>query len=76
MLSDFYDEGVYQGSLFEPEPPSYQTKALMTVIDKLNGSGKGKIWFASQGIRQNWSMKRGMLSPQYTTSWVDLPTAK
>lgn len=41
MLSDFYDEGVYQGSLFEPEPPSYQTKALMTVIDKLNGSGKG-----------------------------------
>lgn len=76
MLSDFYDEGVYQGSLFEPEPPSYQSKALMTVIDKLNNSGKGKVWFASQGNKQNWSMKRGMLSPRYTTRWVDLPEAK
>lgn len=76
MLSDFYDEGIYQGSLFEPEPPSYQSKALMTVMDKLNSSGKGKIWFASQGINQDWSMKRSLLSPQYTTNWVDLPKAK
>nr|WP_255365719.1 DUF4113 domain-containing protein [Alishewanella sp. HH-ZS] len=76
MLSDFYDEGMYQGSLFEPEPPRYQSKALMTAIDKLNSSGKGRVWFASQGINQDWSMKRGMLSPQYTTSWVDLPEAK
>ncbi|WP_418338058.1 DUF4113 domain-containing protein [Rheinheimera metallidurans] len=28
------------------------------------------------GIKQDWSMKRGMLSQQYTTSWVDLPQAK
>jgi len=76
MLSDFYDEDMYQGSLFEPEPPARQSEALMTVLDKLNSSGKGKLWFASQGIKQDWSMKRGLLSPQYTTSWVDLPRVK
>lgn len=76
MLSDFYDEGVYQGSLFEPAPPAYQNNALMSTIDKLNSSGKGKIWFASQGIKQDWSMKRGMLSPRYTTHWQELPKVK
>lgn len=76
MLSDFYDDGVYQGSLFEPAPPSYYNKTLMSTIDKLNSSGKGKIWFASQGITQDWSMKRGMLSPRYTTHWQELPKVK
>lgn len=76
MLSDFYDEGVHQCSLFEPVVACNQSKALMSVMDQLNGSGKGKIWFASQGAKQDWAMKRGMLSPQYTTSWGDLPKAK
>lgn len=76
MLADFYDDGVYQGSLFEPTPPSYYNKTLMSTIDKLNSSGKGKIWFASQGITQDWSMKRGMLSPRYTTHWQELPKVK
>lgn len=76
MLSDFYDDGVYQGSLFEPAQPSYHNKTLMSTIDKLNSSGKGKIWFASQGIKQDWSMKRGMLSPRYTTHWQELPKVK
>lgn len=76
MLSDFYDDGVYQGSLFEPTPPSYYNNTLMSTIDKLNSSGKGKIWFASQGIKQDWSMKRSMLSPRYTTHWQELPKVK
>jgi len=76
MLSDFYDDGVYQGSLFEPAPPSYYNNTLMSTIDKLNNSGKGKIWFASQGTKQDWSMKRGMLSPRYTTHWQELPKVK
>lgn len=76
MLSDFYADDVHQGNLFEPEQPNDQSKALMSVIDTLNKSGKGKIWFASQGTKQEWSMKRGMLSPQYTTCWGDLPKAK
>ncbi|CAM5277100.1 translesion error-prone DNA polymerase V subunit UmuC [Alishewanella longhuensis] len=73
MLSDFYDEGVYQVDLFEPAPPAYQSKALMTVIDTINAKTGSKVWFASQGASQAWSMKRAMLSPQYTTKWTDLP---
>lgn len=73
MLSDFYDEGVYQTCLFDHAPALPRTDNLMSVIDQLNRSGKGKIWFASQGMQQAWSMKRGMLSPQYTTHWGDLP---
>lgn len=76
MLSDFYAEGVQQGSLFEPEPVSYQSQALMQLMDELNHKGKNKIWFASQGINQKWSMKRERLSPQYTTSWQALPEVK
>lgn len=76
MLSDFYDEGVYQVDLFEQEPQTEQSKALMTVIDNINAKSRHNIWFASQGMNQSWSMKRAMLSPQYTTKWTDLPTVK
>ena len=76
MLTDFYDEGVHQVDLFEPEPHSYHSKALMTVIDTINSKAGSKVWFASQGISQAWTMKRAMLSPQYTTKWTDLPVVK
>jgi len=64
MLSDFYDEGVYQVDLFEPAPPVSQSKVLMTVIDIINAKSGSKVWFASQGATQAWSMKRAMLSLQ------------
>lgn len=76
MLSDFYDEGVYQVDLFDAEPPTEQSKALMTIIDTINARSRHNIWFASQGMTQSWSMKRAMLSPQYTTKWTDLPIVK
>ena len=48
----------------------------MRVVDGLNQSGKGKLWFAGQGIQKSWEMKREMLSPAYTTRLSDLPVAK
>jgi len=48
----------------------------MRVVDGLNQSGKGKLWFAGQGIQKSWAMKRDMLSPAYTTRYADLPVAK
>ena len=50
--------------------------ALMEMIDSVNHSGKGKIWFAGQGIEKPWAMKREMLSPAYTTRYADLPVAR
>lgn len=76
MLADFFSDGVAQLNLFDNNAPRKNSAALMETIDKLNNSGKGKIWFAGQGIEKPWSMKREMLSPAYTTRYSDLPVAK
>ncbi|QFH72739.1 DUF4113 domain-containing protein [Enterobacter sp. E76] len=34
--------------------------------------GRGALFFAGQGIQQQWQMKREMLSPRYTTRFKDL----
>ncbi|MCW2474175.1 MULTISPECIES: translesion error-prone DNA polymerase V subunit UmuC [unclassified Symbiopectobacterium] len=76
MLSDFYSQGTAQLNLFDTNQPQANSATLMQVIDQVNTSGKGAIWFAGQGIQQPWAMKRNMLSPAYTTRFADLPIAK
>lgn len=76
MLSDFFSQGVAQLNLFDDHPPRSNSAALMKVIDDLNGSGRGTVWFAGQGAQKAWSMKREMLSPAYTTRYSDLPIVK
>ncbi|MCT4717215.1 translesion error-prone DNA polymerase V subunit UmuC [Enterobacteriaceae bacterium H18W14] len=76
MLSDFYSLGVAQLNLFDEYQPRANSNELMQVIDKLNQSGRGTVWFAGQGIQQSWAMKREMLSPGYTTRYSDLPVVK
>ncbi|ENJ0996282.1 Y-family DNA polymerase [Vibrio vulnificus] len=50
---------------------------LMNVYDTLNNKfGSETVFLAAQGISQKWSMRRQMLTPQYTTRWVDLPKIK
>lgn len=75
VLGDFYDRGVAQLGLFDRYQPRVNAEALMATLDKVNRSGKGQIWFAGQGIRRDWQMKREMLSPAYTTRISDLPCA-
>lgn len=72
MLSDFYDEGVYQLDLFNPQERKELDKNLMRLIDKVNTTNLGPITFLAQGIKKEWSMKREMQSPRYTTNWNDL----
>lgn len=76
MLGDFFSQGIAQLNLFDEYRPRMGSEALMGVIDELNQSGKGKVWFAGQGINKSWAMKREMLSPAYTTRFADLPVAK
>jgi DNA polymerase V len=76
MLGDFYSQGVSQLNLFDEFKPQANSESLMRVVDGLNQSGKGKLWFAGQGIQKSWEMKREMLSPAYTTRLSDLPVAK
>ena len=76
MLNDFYDAGVYQPDLFCEQSIKTNSKALMRVLDKINHSGKGKVWFAGEGITKSWGMKREHLSPAYTTNCKELPIVK
>ena len=76
MLSDFYDEGVYQSDLFRTFNERDDSKKLMMTIDKINSSGIGKVTFASQGIKKSWSMRRLLKSPRYLTSWEEMPIVK
>jgi len=76
MLGDFFSQGVAQLNLFDEFKPQANSEALMRVVDGINQSGKGKLWFAGQGIQKAWAMKREMLSPSYTTRYSDVPVAK
>ena len=49
---------------------------LMMVLDGINNSGLGKVWFAGRGIAPEWPMKREMPSSAYTTRWKELPVAR
>ncbi len=76
MLADFFSNGVAQLNLFDDNSQRRNSAALMEAIDKLNKSGKGKVWFAGQGFEKSWTMKREMLSPAYTTRYSDLAVAR
>lgn len=76
MLGDFFSQGVAQLNLFDEYQPRANSAALMQVVDSLNRSGRGSVWFAGQGIQKSWAMKREMLSPGYTTRYADLPVVK
>lgn len=76
MLNDFTPTGVSQLNLFDDTQPRSNSNQLMKVVDGINHSGLGKVWFAGRGIAPEWQMKRDMLSPAYTTRWSELPTAK
>ncbi|WP_420844853.1 DUF4113 domain-containing protein [Marinomonas algicola] len=49
------------------------SKHLMGVVDRINLSGLGSVFFAAQGTTPQWSMKREHLSSACTARWKDLP---
>ena len=76
ILMDFYEQGTQQADLFRPECGRKASKSLMSVVDKINHSSLGSVFFAAQGTTPQWSMKREHLSPAYTTRWEDLKTVR
>ena len=68
-----------QASLLRPVDPEREAKerALMAAADKLNlYYGRGTVRTATAGVRQDWQMRRGRLSPCYTTRLEDVPRAR
>ncbi|KAA6093781.1 translesion error-prone DNA polymerase V subunit UmuC [Pantoea sp. B_9] len=76
MLDDFTPDGVSQLNLFDEDKPRANSAELMKVLDGINQSGLGSLWFAGQGVNTEWKMKREMLSPAWTTRWSDIPVAR
>lgn len=76
MLDDFTPNGVSQLNLFDEDKPRANSAQLMKVLDGINQSGLGSVWFAGQGVNTEWKMKRDMLSPAWTTRWSDIPVAR
>ncbi|RJT32564.1 translesion error-prone DNA polymerase V subunit UmuC [Rahnella woolbedingensis] len=75
VLNDFCNRPG-QIDMFDETPPRVNSKQLMHIVDHINQSGLGKVWFAGQGIDKSWKMKREMLSPAYTTRWSDIPIVR
>lgn len=64
-----------QLSLLETEDPRHLK--LMDTVDQVNGRyGRGSLFFAAEGLSRPWTYRRDFLTPEYTTSWKDLPTFK
>jgi DNA polymerase V len=69
-------EDAGQGHLFRQ--PSSADDALMDAVDQINREmGRDTVGFAAAGVPgdRDWTMKREMRSPHYTTRWADLPVA-
>ena len=76
MLLDLSDTVYAQGALFETDRGK---PALMRVMDRVNAHwGRGTLRLAAEGVpaSNGWRMRRGMLSPCYTTRWEDLPVVR
>ena len=76
MLSDFYDSATSQLDLFGENRLFANGEALMGVMDRINRSGRGKLWFAGQGIDKDWTMRRELLSPSYLTNINEIPRVR
>ncbi|MGU0057201.1 hypothetical protein ACVXG7_25010 [Enterobacter hormaechei] len=50
MLNDFSPNGVAQLNLFDDVQPRPHSDALMKVLDGINHSGLGKVWFVPDGV--------------------------
>jgi hypothetical protein len=81
MLLNLEPKGQRQLSLFDVSHTAAGDKRdkLLALMDGLNRDmGRETIWTASQGLTRkeqedSWRMKRGTLSPAYTTNWKELP---
>lgn len=77
MLSELQPVGQRQASLWDDaadEAGRERSCKLMGVLDEVNARfGRGALQLAGLGTKPVWTMKRGRVSPRYTTRWEDVP---
>lgn len=78
LLSELIDKQHRQMDLFNQptDEKLLNSEKVMTTMEGINRKyGQRTIRLASEGFRKQWSMKRQLKSPHYTTRWSDLPIA-
>jgi DNA polymerase V len=76
MVTGLSQQGVQLSYLGEDAGQIEQQRRLMETVDSVNRRyGRDALRLVSAGIGREWQMKRGRVSPHYTTSWDDLPIA-
>jgi DNA polymerase V len=77
MVTDLRPAG-NQAPLAPFENPHEERRVGMLLEDVTRRYGRGSIGLGYAGIRTglDWTMKRDMLSPRYTTHWDELPLVK
>src|SRR5574343_1599435 len=54
-----------------------KSERLMGALDNINQKfGRSTVRVAAEGIEKSWKMRRGKVSPAYTTSWDALATVR
>ena len=72
-LLDLVPAGSVQTGLFD-QGDSEKAARLMQTVDRLNSlNGRHTVFFASEGTRKDWSMKRERKTPSFTTQWAEIP---
>ena len=72
MLSEINPATHRQGDLLEVDAPS--NGKLMLALDTLNQRyGRGTVKVSTQGAYSEWQMRQERKSPNYTTSWDEVP---
>lgn len=76
VLLELVDKQTSQLSLFEVQD-NLKMKNLFSLVDNINSElGQNTIFFAAQGTKRPWMMKSNQRSPNYTSSWSDLPLVR
>ncbi len=53
---------------------SEKADRVMAILDRINRTqGKSSAFLASRGVLSPWYMRQQIKSPEYTTSWEEIP---
>jgi DNA polymerase V len=71
------DKPTIQQSLFDDVEVKGKSAGLMKAMDSINSRfGNAAIKTAASGTKQDWQMRSGNRSPNYTTQWDELPVVR
>ena len=79
FLYDLVPEDALQTDLMGLVDATRHDKAAkrMQAIDQINTKhGRGKIYYAAEGLGKSWEPKHQIRSPRYVSSWEELPEAR